>query len=228
MFVSKTSSGGAFGRAFSGVLIGLNLEETESMRLSGLCFILVHLVGFRAWSALHPKSHILQSSGGISVELIAAYETTRLRPLINPEVFLPSNVQSLQSAHLGAAMLDAGINNWLQSPEVRGTAFGQTAQAVEHSLKQEISWGASDTKTSNSRPEGNSVSHKLSFNLLPAQSQARIRYEGLFRAEISHTMRDGSTQMEIASDLGERRELVLSESQSWEQRNSRISYRLSF
>lgn len=163
------------------------------------------------------------------MELIAAYETTRLRPLLNPEAFLPAKVQGLQASQIGAAMLDAGINNWLQSPEVRGTAFGQTAQAVEQSLKQEISWGGgSNSKLSKSRIGENSVPHKLSFNLLAAQSQARIRYEGFIRAEIQHQMRDGSTQMEIARDLGARRELVLSEIQSWEQRNSRISYRLSF
>lgn len=102
---------------------------------------------------------------------------------------------------------------WQESP-LRNTSVGRAAETAEKKMKVEV-----DLK------DQNNIDHKFSFKVLALQTLAKIEYSGWVKAAFNYDLRTAATEAEIIESLSGAKDLVLSQSTTNTESNSKISLR---
>ncbi|NUM57346.1 MAG: hypothetical protein HUU56_01875 [Bdellovibrionaceae bacterium] len=111
---------------------------------------------------------------------------------------------------------DQAIQNWLNSPDVKNSSFGKAANKVEKAMKVEAS-----LKSAPLYQGQPSIDHKISFQYLALQSQARIEYKGWTNAQFKVDSAKHETGVEVSEKIFKNKDLVVSHSKnSLENRSS--------
>jgi hypothetical protein len=99
---------------------------------------------------------------------------------------------------------DQVMQNFLNSPQVQSSQVGRTANTVQNAMKADVSLGATPSA---SDPKG--VNHKLSFQYMALQAQARLKYSGWTNAAYSHDAKAKQSDVEVSEKIFKNKDLVL-------------------
>ena len=103
------------------------------------------------------------------------------------------------NAPVGTTIFGYSMSNYLQSPEVKKSSVGQTANTVQNSMKTEAAFGGS---------QPGAIKHKVLFNLAPFESKAQMKYKGFTNASLTYNMAVAKLDFEMYRDVDKRTKLV--------------------
>jgi len=169
-------------------------------------------------SVAQPSELLYNGETLISADLIENYNQVQARNKpTDGRDFIPLDMTPTdnQGAVLGR-IADKSLNTMLNAPEIRNSGFGQTANSVQNSMKQEFVMGPST-------PGG--VNQKFNFQLQAFQSLAEIKYEGYANAAVSYHLNSASTRFELIQKLPAEKELVMSHELRTDQQVSNVCVR---
>lgn len=229
------------------------------------------LVAHSVHGAVHPRSFQAAErqklvGNAVSSELLVAFEEARANPSsagmvatfgrtasgeIDLNLFLPDNISGVPHDKLVPAMIDAGLNRWMNSPMVRNSAYGRAANQIEGTMRQEVVWGGgdeSDSQAQHPESEGGTggqtaanessaakdpfakkkQTHKVATQLLPLQTAAKLTYEGYARATVIYQALTNQAQIEISNTIAKDTDFVLSHAVQPAEKVSHLTLRLSW
>lgn len=152
----------------------------------------------------------------MALPAMAKVQISRTRPIVIPQGELPTALSKkdlekiipMDMAPTGDATVvatrigDGALQAWLKSPQVQGTAFAQTAQKVESTMKAEVSLKGDQSE------EG--VDHRVGFQYMLLQTTAKLEYKGWVRAALNHNTRSRESHVEVSETIMKDKDLFLS------------------
>lgn len=157
----------------------------------------------------------------ISADLIDNYKRVQAeREDMKVSDFIPTNMKpSRDSGYVMSVIADRSMNTILNQPQFRESSLGRTANKVEKSLNQEVTFGGDKAK--------NEIQHKLNFQVQAFQSQAQIKYEGFTNAAVLYRAVNSAVTFEVFDKLPtvRQQQVVLSHELRPDEKISRLSVR---
>lgn len=136
---------------------------------------------------------------------------------------MPSDLQnSGQESYVANRFGDKVIQQWLDSPQMKSSSIGQTANKVQNAMNTEVSLGGGrGSKNSVLRQ----VDHKLSFQVLALQAQTKLQYKGWTNATIKHDARSNETDVEISERIFKNKDVYINHVTTTEEDRSSLGVR---
>ena len=119
---------------------------------------------------------------------------------------------------------DHALQNLLNSPQVRNSAMGRSAAKVENAMKTEVSIAAPAASSDKKKQ----VDHKISFQVLALQSQAKMNYKGWTQATVTHHVREHATDLEITEKIFTNKDVFINHSKTTAEDRSSVGIRWSW
>lgn len=169
-----------------------------------------------------PSQLLYQGEGLISADLIVNYRQIQAqKKSMNMKIgdFIPMNIKpSADSGYVMSLIADRSLSTLVNQPEIRDSTIGRTANRVEKTFQQEVSFGDKAK---------NQIEHKFNFEILAFQSLAQLKYQGLTNAAFLYKARTSAFAVEVFEKLPTARaeQLVLSHEVGAVDRLSRLSIR---
>jgi hypothetical protein len=130
---------------------------------------------------------------------------------------IPTNLEATGNGDIVAQKVgDFAITNYLNSPLVKNSSVGRTAQKVQDTMKTEMVLGGEE--------EGR-VDHRFTFQILALQSVSRVQYKGWLNAELNFDGRAQQTNFEISEKVWKNKDFVISHTANHEQDLSSVGLR---
>lgn len=121
---------------------------------------------------------------------------------------------------VAAQILDHSVSNFFKQEHIRNTSFGRAAKTVEETMKAEVDLGGGE--------EPDSTQHNLKFQMKATQTKASMEYRGFTNADLSYSVTNRSTDLEIYEPIGESSRLVYHHSARPDEKRDVLSIRLNF
>jgi hypothetical protein len=110
------------------------------------------------------------------------------------EKIIPTDLKETNDMNSVAARIaDRGLQAWFNSPQVKESFLGQTANTVQKRMVADIS-----IKGSN---EPQAVEHKVSMQLMALQAAAKIQYTGFLNAVFNYDARAAESMIEFSEKV---------------------------
>jgi hypothetical protein len=139
---------------------------------------------------LTPKYINLNFSAGIDLSTIQpAYLATDL-DIKDFERYIPLRELKPDDDKIAARIVDHSLNQYLNSPAVKGSSFGRTARRVENSLKADVAWTSGSSQT---------LKHNVKALFRPTQATALLEYTGLTTAQLIYTFNQSLINFETVN-----------------------------
>ncbi len=130
---------------------------------------------------------------------------------------IPTDMKGSDDAGYVATRIgDQAFQSWFNSPSVRNSSIGRTANTVQESLKTEVSLKGNDETA---------VEHKFTFQVLALQAISQLRYSGWLNAALDFDARAHQTKLEVSEKLWNNKDLVFSHTASADQGMSAVGLR---
>ena len=108
------------------------------------------------------------------------------------------------------------MGNYLQSPAVKQSRVGRTANTVQESMRTETSFGGA-------RP--GATKHSLAVNLNPFETKAEMKYKGFTNASLTYTATDAKLNFEMSQNLGKQTKIVFNHTDTRSESKELLSLR---
>jgi hypothetical protein len=108
------------------------------------------------------------------------------------EKLIPLDLNPDLDATVPARIADRGVQLWFDSPLIQSSLLGRTANTVQKKLKTDVVLAPAD-------PAG--IEHKFSFQLLAAQTMARLQYAGWLNAAFNYDAKAASSMLEFSDKV---------------------------
>jgi hypothetical protein len=109
------------------------------------------------------------------------------------EKIVPTDMQATDNMNQVAGRIaDRGLQAWFNSPQVQGSALGQTAKTVQKNM-------ATDITVKSNEPQA--VEHKVSMQLMALQAAAKVQYSGLVNAVVNYDARAAQSMVELSEKV---------------------------
>lgn len=117
------------------------------------------------------------------------------------EQIISTDMKPTNNANAVASRLaDRGLQAWLNSPNVKESALGQTTDNLQHKM-------SADLVLQSDEPEA--VSHKFSMQVLALQAMARVQYSGWVNAVFNYDARAAQSMIEFSEKVFNDKNLFL-------------------
>ena len=131
--------------------------------------------------------------------------------------WVPTNMApSSDQNQVMARIADRSFSSWFNSPEVKATTLGKTAQTVQENMKADVEVPATS-------PAG--VKHKFSFRVEAFQALAKLEYTGWTKCVFDYDAKSSSSEVQLSEKLFDNKDLVVSHKSSSEQDLSFVALR---
>lgn len=165
---------------------------------------------------------------------LSRQKMSKMKPVIFPQYIetnelkykdyvrlVPSNLQpTAEGTDVAIRFGDQALQNLLNSPQVKNSAMGRSAAKVENAMKTEVSIAP---PAPNKGP--NPIDHKISFQVLALQSQARMKYKGWAEATVTHDIRVRETDVEISEKLFRNKDVFIKQTTTTSENRSSVGIR---
>jgi hypothetical protein len=109
------------------------------------------------------------------------------------EKVIPTDIKEHQDMNAVAARIaDRSLQSWMNSPAVKGSALGQTADTVQKNMATEVT-------VKSDEPEA--VEHKVTMQLLALQAAAKVQYSGWMNAVFNYDARAAQSMIEFSEKV---------------------------
>ncbi len=104
----------------------------------------------------------------------------------------------------------------MQSPAMKQSSVGRTANTVQNSMKTEASFGGADPSA---------TQHSFAFNLNPFETKAQMKYKGFTNASLTYNMSVAKLDFEMYRDVDKMTKLVYNHVDTHEDHRDIVSLR---
>lgn len=128
--------------------------------------------------------------------------------VVNPESIskddvakvIPTNIQSgSDEVMVSRKVLDYSVNNFLNSPNVKNSSVGRTADSVQKAMQAEVSFG---------NHKKGSIEHHLNLQMQAFEQVAYLHYSGYADADVKYFIVPRNTTVEVVKNLASTTSLV--------------------
>ncbi len=133
---------------------------------------------------------------------------------------LPASLSPVSNGEdVAAQIFDHSVSNFFNQDHIRNTSIGRAAKSVEETMKAEVALGGD---------EPDATQHNLKFQMKATQTKASMEYRGVTNAELSYSVANRSTDLEIFEPIGENSRVVYHHSARPDEKRDVLSLRLNF
>lgn len=137
---------------------------------------------------------------------------------------VPTDIQGSQSeTYVATKFADQAMQNFLNSPQVKNSSVGKTANTVQNAMKADVDLGGGPTAS-----DPKAVHHKVSVQYLALQSQTKVAYSGWTNATLRMDARARETGVEISNKVFHDKDLVLNHTKNAVEAKSSVGVRWSW
>lgn len=152
------------------------------------------------------NSVFIAAALAISPAAWATLDVNSTRPLVVPvtvapstitekdvESIIPTDIQPTTNPNSVATRIaDRSLQAWLNSPAVKASALGQTADNMQHKMAANITLQSDE-------PEA--VAHKFTMQVMALQAMARVQYSGWVNAVFNYDARAAQSVIELSEKV---------------------------
>lgn len=148
--------------------------------------------------------HIFESSENPDTKVldISNVEVVNPESITSEDVakVIPTNIeQGSTSTVVGRKVLDYSVNNILNSPRVKNSTVGRTADSVQKAMQTEVSFG--------NKKKG-SIEHKINLQMQAFEQVAYMHYTGFADANVRYYLIPRNTTVEVVKSVASNTSLV--------------------
>ncbi len=130
---------------------------------------------------------------------------------------IPTGMSGSNDAGYVASQIgDHAFQSFWNSPRMKNSSVGRTANKVQESMKTEMVVKSDDK---------NSVDHKITFQVLALQAISKLQYTGWINAEVNFDARAQQTNVELTEKVFKDKDFVISHSATTTQDLSSVGLR---
>lgn len=195
--------------AFASLLLAAELSE------AGASLNRIPSSMTRAATALNDSSNAFEKGSILPPELILTYQQVKKQEkqniMVDPISTEAEKFQGKNADQASLMVADRYAQYWWEHSEARNSSLGKRVDFVENSVQKEIAVQKGETL------------HKFDFSVQTFSSLAKFEYSGFFKAALSYQARDASSALEVTNTIWNKKDLILSASQTNIEQRSAIN-----